>query len=92
MWSYGGSVSFVAKTNASDATRDKIAGAATREQLNAVWVRPGTLVVLSGDAGTGAVKMAYKVWQIVPASHCSPYSLSAAIISTAQCDLTLLTT
>ena len=60
MWSYDADVSFMARSNSSDATLEKIRAAATREQLNGMYVKKGTLMVLEG----GQVKLATKVSQV----------------------------
>ena len=60
MWSYDADVSFMARSNSSDATLEKIRAAATREQLNGMYVKNGTLMVLEG----GQVKLATKVSQV----------------------------
>ena len=44
----------------SDATLEKMKAAATREQLNSMYIKNGTLVVLEN----GQVKLAHKVSQI----------------------------
>ena len=60
MWSYDANVSFMARSNLSDATLEKMRAAATREQLNGMYIKNGTLMVLDG----GQVKLAHKVSQV----------------------------
>ena len=50
----------MARSNSSDATLEKMKAAATREQLNSMYIKNGTLVVLEN----GQVKLAHKVSQI----------------------------
>ena len=57
---YDANVSFMARSNSSDATLEKMKAAATREQLNSMYIKNGTLVVLEN----GQVKLAHKVSQI----------------------------
>ena len=48
MWSYDANVSFIARSNESDATLEKIRAAASREQLNGMYVKNGMPMVLDG--------------------------------------------
>ena len=60
MWSYDADVSFMVESNDSAASLDTIRAAASREQLNAFYVKTGTLMVKID----GQVKLAYKVSQV----------------------------
>ena len=48
------------RSNNSDATLEKIRAAASREQLNGMYIKNGTLIVLEG----GQVKLAHNVSQV----------------------------
>ena len=68
MWSSDANVSFLVKANESDATLAGIRAAANREQLNDLYVKNGTLIILEGGSDEGKVKVACKVSQIGGAS------------------------
>ena len=72
MWSYDASVSFLVKANNSDVSLEKIRSAASREQLNGLYIKAGTLMVLND----GQCKLAYKVSQVGGKS--APFRVSFA--------------
>ena len=72
MWSYDSNVSFLVKANDSDVSLEKIRSAASREQLNGLYIKAGTLMVLND----GQCKLAYKVSQVGGKS--APFRVSFA--------------
>ena len=59
MWSYSGNVSFAVGATGCTASAELIAAAASREELNELYVKNGTLLILKD----GRAKAAYKVSQ-----------------------------
>ena len=72
MWSYDSNVSFLVKANDSDVSLEKIQSAASREQLNGLYIKAGTLMVLND----GQCKLAYKVSQV--GGKAAPFRVSFA--------------
>ena len=60
MWSHDSNVSFMVRSLDSDVSLDKIRAAANCEQLNGLYIKAGTLIMMDD----GQCKLAYKVSQI----------------------------
>ena len=72
MWSHNSNVSFLVKANDSDVSLKKIQSATSREQLNGLYIKTGTLLVLND----GQCKLAYRVSQVGGKS--APFRVSFA--------------